>query len=190
MRSVPDPPDSLPPELAELLRELPPELTPEEKREVLRELSPDSPEPRPTRKPEEGWSGEGLYLPSFGIRIQRNDPQKIVHHQGDFRAGDAVSRITLPPRALEDPSKLRTWQDFVPDPVGDMRGLLLAILEIEEYTGAYIRLSDLRLASVLQSWVLQPGLKPVLEQLERPITAKRVVDWKLHLLEAVSQIPE
>lgn len=150
----------------------------------------------------------GLPLPSFDVRILKNDPQRCVLPVGWLQdgklsqdSGDAYSE-TFGRRTLGD---MEVDQSFVPLDLGYMRGVLLAVLGREEYAeriatevhhegireelGApaqsSVRITDLRLATApeledLDS--LKKTIRPLLDSLERPITPNKVLQWKWNLL--------
>lgn len=143
----------------------------------------------------------GLLLPSFGVRVLHSDPQPRGHPQGSVSGGDAYSYTH--DRHLGE-NNLRVERGVWPVYQGDLRGVLLAILSREEFfervegplgswdeellAGASaprmspIRLTDLRLATVLKPGTLTEGLKTALGLLPRPFTAEHVALWKLQML--------
>ena len=150
----------------------------------------------------------GLPLPSFDVRILRNDPHPSIVPAGWGQnwkqaqdVGDAYS-LTFERRAegppLVDQGLARL--DF-----GYIRGLLLAVLSREEYAErvatelhheavrekvraparSLVRLTDLRLANtsgLKNLSELQKASRQSLESLERPITRDGVLQWKRDLL--------
>jgi hypothetical protein len=143
----------------------------------------------------------GLHLPSFGIRILPNDPGVEWLPQGEFFGGDAYSHTSTRP--------------VLPRAKAALQGVLLTILIREEYgeriqpsplanpihpdlfedvevlQESLIRITDLRLASALRPRALKRGLVPLLDRLKRPMTAERVIRWKLRFLgEALEDVDE
>lgn len=151
----------------------------------------------------------GLPLPSFDVRVLRNDPRPSVLPAGWFEdwkqaqdVGDAYS-LTFERRA---PGPANVDQDFARLDIGHIRGLLLAILSREEYAErvatelhheavreklraparSLVRLTDLRLATApeLRNLAeLEKALRRSLESLGRPITQNVVLKWKRDLLQ-------
>jgi len=150
----------------------------------------------------------GLPLPSFDVRVLRNDPQGSVLPAGWFQdwkrsqdSGDAFS-VTFERR--EDVDK-EVDQRFAPLDLGHVRGVLLAILSREEYAErvatelhdeavreelgapalAQVRLTDLRLATAPElgdTAALKKTVRPLLASLKRPITPNQILRWKWDLL--------
>lgn len=154
--------------------------------------------PGPARR-RERW---GLYLPSFDVRILNNWTYPHVRDDGPLGGADAftsVSRWWQKDWRLHEPN-----HDIDLPQHDDLQGVLLAILGREEYgerteawgrgylpgnvegvTGpeeAPIRLTDLRLAALVQGDGLKDGLRAVLDLLHRPLSADHVVLWKLRVL--------
>jgi hypothetical protein len=150
----------------------------------------------------------GLPLPSFDVRVPKNDPRRSVLPAGwhqDWRmaqeSGDAFSETF----GQRTPADKEVDQGFAPLDLGYMRGVLLTVLSREEYAeriatevhneavreglGApaqsAVRITDLRLAASPESEdpdTLKNELRPLLDRLERPITANKVLQWKWDLL--------
>lgn len=142
----------------------------------------------------------GLHLPSFGIRVLKNDPQARVVARG-FRGDDAFS-VTHDRRVNQGNSRIE--RTLEPVHHGDLQGVLLAILAREEYAERIeqsppmgdpdlfdgvsvpeespVRITDLRLATALRPGTLKDSLVPILEELEKPVTAQGVIRWKLAFL--------
>jgi hypothetical protein len=144
---------------------------------------------------------QGLYLPSFGCRIARSAPQTGTP-EGWWRKPTDVYSATPEVPEVGRPIDQR----FLPLNRAHLRGLISAILGREEYVERVVppgerdhklllegvgppsmypvRLTDLRLAADLP----KPDgpdekLRPLLEELERPITSEGVVRWKRRVLE-------
>jgi hypothetical protein len=154
-------------------------------------------------------ASRSLPLPSFDVRIPKNNPRRSVLPAGwyqDLRmsqdSGDASSDMFFGRRT---PGDKEADQNFVPLDLGYMRGVLLTVLTREEYAEriatevhneaireelgapaqAAVRITDLRLATApeLEDLAsLKEGLKPLLDHLEKPITATKVLQWKWDLL--------
>ena len=76
-------------------------------------------------------AGSGLPLPSFGIRVLRNQPHPVARIPKSFLEGDAYSVTYSHHKELESPL---ADQSFWAVEKGILRGLLLAILSREEYS--------------------------------------------------------
>jgi hypothetical protein len=143
----------------------------------------------------------GLHLPSFGVRVLNNWTHPHIQKQDLFSGADAHTSIS---RWWKKDWRLHEANRLIDGPgLDDLQGVLLAILvreEDNELVGFLaprfppevegvrtpeqmpIRLTDLRLADLFQSGVLQRGIKPVLDLLQRPWNAEHVVLWKLCVL--------
>ncbi|MDQ3910729.1 MAG: hypothetical protein M3305_02885 [Actinomycetota bacterium] len=137
----------------------------------------------------------GLPLPSFGIRILRHRPLPYIQTPDVVPERDAYSATYLHHKELGSP---RVDQSFQLLETGYLRGLLLDILRREEFSEriapsdrdsdllagldvpgrSAVRITDLRLRTALDPRALDDELEPALRLLERPITARRVVEWK------------
>jgi hypothetical protein len=187
-----------------------PPLTPPHERDLLQamvELYEKAGVPLPERRPERwGSTGRnmhvgigGLPLPSFGVRVLRNEPRKAIRAKDSGRPADVYS-VTSEFREMESPP---TDQEFIPVDPGYLRGILLAIMSREEYSERVeplhrdhgllqglgelpdespIRLTDLRLVSELGFEGLRRVLIPVLKSLEYPLVPDSVVRWKRQTL--------
>jgi hypothetical protein len=137
----------------------------------------------------------GLPLPSFGIRIPRHLPLPHIQTPNAGAEGDAYSVTYLHQMELGHPP---VDQSFHPLDRDFLRSLLLNILIREEFSEriapidldsdvlagldvprqSAVRLTDLRLGIVLDPEALERELVPALKLLNRPITARHVVEWK------------
>ncbi len=150
----------------------------------------------------------GLYLPSFDIYVLGNNPRPMSsirpqpHEEVDswsYTYGQWVERSEV---------KRGVW----PVRVQDLQGILLAILSREEFNERIVpvlreetihhfedtrvprplpvRITDLRLAKILNTDKLQDELTPLLQRLERPVNAESVILWKQNLMRTGSEIYE
>jgi hypothetical protein len=136
----------------------------------------------------------GLPLPSFGVTILRHEP--IPHAQIPHGIeGDAFSATHVTKPEIGQPP---VNQSFEPVGEGFLRGVLLTILSREEYSerianyhwdsdlfedvdvprNCEVRITDLRLASVLDLEDCKRFLLTSLDSLKSPVTIEHVVEWK------------
>jgi hypothetical protein len=155
----------------------------------------------------------GFLLPSFNVRVLKNNPQESVlwrtwygYWEEGQRSWDAYSwtgaeKYAGPPWTWNK----KADQSLAPIDLGYMRGVLLAVLSREESferlntelrdealredvgasTSTSVRLTDLRLASAREledKEFLKEELRPLLEDLERPVTTNKVLQWKWDVL--------
>lgn len=144
----------------------------------------------------------GLYLPSFDVRILNNWVHPHVRQQSSAGGADAHSSVS---RWWQKDWRLHEANRGIGAlPFDDLQGILLAILgreesgervdvfmpgyragDVEGVHGpeeSFIRLTDLRLAELVQPDVTTRALKPLLDLLHRPLSRQHVVMWKLYLL--------
>ena len=144
----------------------------------------------------------GLYLPSFDVRILNNWVHPHVRGQSSVEGADAHSSVS---RWWQKDWRLHEANRSIGAlPFDDLQGILLAILSREEsgervdpfmlgYRAgdvegvqgpeeSFIRLTDLRLAELVQPDTTKQALKPLLDLLHRPLSSQHVVMWKLYLL--------
>jgi hypothetical protein len=141
----------------------------------------------------------GLRLPSFGIRISRNEPKD---HIGRKSVEDSYSDAYSVRASDMEGKTLLADQSYIGLDPGHLRAILLEIVSRDEYweriharyrdpelidnyqvpTKSLVRITDLRLAVNLEAKVIKDNLVAVLDLLERPVTAHSVFEWKQKVL--------
>lgn len=148
-----------------------------------------------------------MLLPSFGVRIARYDPRPQYTYWPTQRSGPYDASSTSLHRAMDHFEFAPRSVDVKFSALDKryLRGILLAVLcreesnewpnltdnfqdpdlleGVREPEESWTRLTDLRLAVNLSPIAVGARLTPSLEALQRPITAEKVIAWKLRALE-------
>ena len=155
--------------------------------------------PRAARRRERA----GLYLPSFEVHILNNWIHPHIREQSLVDSADAHTSVS---RWWHKDWRVHQANHRIGAlKYDDLQGVLLAALSREESgervevfgprrylsgdvegvqapNESSIRLTDLRLAELVQSDALKHGLKAILDLLHRPLSTEHVILWKLRLL--------